>query len=324
MSQYALEDLKKAGIKDIAIIIGGVYPEKVKEYYGDGKSFDVNISYIFQDEPKGISHAIGLCKDFIKDDKFVVYLGDNVLRKDLLDYTKKFQKSNSDAMILLCEVDDPSRFGMAELDQNKQTIKKIVEKPKNPTSNLAVIGVYFLTPKIFDIIKKLKPSWRDELEITDALQLLMDEGNTIEYDTVTGWWKDTGTPEDILHANRLILDSIGKENQFVINKDAKIQDNIVIGKNSTISRDSFVKGPTIIGENCVIGPSARIGPYVSVGDNSKVKNCDIENSILMENTTISSKINIKDSIIANGSKIEDNEEPKQHQFLLGERSQVKL
>jgi len=163
MSQYALEDLKKAGIKDIAIIIGGVYPERVKEYYGDGKSFDVNISYIFQDEPKGISHAIGLCKDFIKDDKFVVYLGDNVLRKDLLDYTKKFQESNSDAMILLCEVDDPSRFGMAELDKNNQTIKKITEKPKNPTSNLAVIGVYFLTPKIFDIIKKLKPSWRGEL-----------------------------------------------------------------------------------------------------------------------------------------------------------------
>ncbi len=324
MSQYALEDLKKAGIKDIAIIIGGVYPERVKEYYGDGKTLDVNITYVYQDKPKGISHAIGLCKDFIKDDKFVVYLGDNVLRKDLLDYTKKFQESNSNAMILLCEVDDPSRFGVVELDQNKQTIKKIVEKPKNPTSNLAVIGVYFLTPKIFDIIKKLKPSWRNELEITEALQLLMDEGNTIEYDTVTGWWKDTGTPEDILHANRLILDSIGKDNQFVINKDAKIQDNIVIGKNSTISRDSFVKGPTIIGENCVIGPSARIGPYVSVGDNSKVKNCDIENSILMENTTISSKIHIKDSIIATGSRIEDNEEAKKHQFLLGERSQVKL
>jgi len=324
ISQYAIEDLKKAGIKDIAIIIGGAYPERVKEYYGDGKNLDVNISYIFQDEPKGISHAIGLCKDFIKDDKFVVYLGDNVLRKDLLDYTKKFQQSNSDAMILLCEVDEPSRFGVAELDKNKQTIKKIVEKPKNPTSNLAVIGVYFLTPKIFDIIKKLKPSFRDELEITDALQLLMDEGNTIEYDVVTGWWKDTGTPEDILHANSLILDSIGKENQFVINTDAKIQDNIVIGKNSTISNDSFVKGPAIIGENCVIGPSARIGPYVSVGDNSKVKNCDIENSILMENITISSKIHIKDSIITTGSRIEDSKELKKHQFLLGGKLQVKL
>jgi len=325
MSQYALEDLQETGITDIGIIIGDVYPQKVKEYYGDGKKFGVNITYIYQDHPKGISDAIRLCKDFIGNEKFVVYLGDNILRKNLIDYTKKFQSSTSDAMILLCEVDNPSRFGIVDLDKNNSAkIKKIVEKPKNPTSNLAVIGIYFLTPKIFDIIDKLKPSWRGELEITEALQLLMEEGNTIEYDTVTGWWKDTGTPEDILHANTLILDSIGTENQFVINKDAKIQDNIVIGKNSTISRDSFVKGPTIIGENCVIGPAARIGPYVSIGDNSKIKNCDVENSILMENTTISSKIHIKDSIIANGSKIEDNEEPKKHQFLLGERSQVKL
>ncbi len=325
MSQYPLEDLKKAGITDIGIIIGDVYPEKVKEYYGDGKNFGVKISYIFQDQPKGIAHAIHLCKDFIRDERFVVYLGDNILRKDLIDYKEKFDSSSADAMILLCEVDDPSRFGIAELDsQNHKQISKIIEKPKNSSSNLAVIGVYFLTPKIFAVIDKLKPSWRNELEITEALQLLMDEGNTIEYDKVTGWWKDTGTPEDILHANQLVLDSIGTENQFVINKDAKIQDNIVIGKNSTISRDSFVKGPTMIGENCVIGPSTRIGPYVSVGDNSKIKNCDIENSILMENTTITSKIHIKDSIIANGSKIEDNEEPKKHQFLLGERSQVKL
>ncbi len=324
MSQYPLEDLKKAGITDIAIIIGDVYPDKVKEYYGDGKNFGVKVSYIYQDQPKGIAHAINLCKDFVENERFVVYLGDNILRKDLINYKEKFDSSDSDAMILLCEVDDPSRFGIAELEQNKKTIKKIIEKPKNPTSNLAVIGVYFLTPKIFDIIKKLKPSWRDELEITDALQLLMDEGNTIEYDIVTGWWKDTGTPEDILHANSLILDSIGKENQFVINKDAKIQENIVIGKDSTISRDSFVKGPAIIGESCVIGPSARIGPYVSIGDNSKIKNCDIENSIIMESTEISSKIHIKDSIIATGSKIEDNKEPKRHQFLLGERSQVKL
>ena len=325
MSQYPLEDLKKAGITDIGIIIGDVYPEKVKEYYGDGKNFGVKISYIFQDQPKGIAHAIHLCKDFIRDERFVVYLGDNILRKDLIDYKEKFDSSSADAMILLCEVDDPSRFGIAELDsQNHKQISKIVEKPKNSSSNLAVIGVYFLTPKIFAVIDKLKPSWRNELEITEALQLLMDEGNTIEYDTVTGRWKDTGTPEDILHANQLVLDSIGTENQFVINKDAKIQENIVIGKNSTISSDSFVKGPAMIGENCVIGPSTRIGPYVSVGDNSKVKNCDIENSILMENTTITSKIHIKDSIIAHGSKIEDNTEPKKHQFLLGERSHVKL
>lgn len=322
MSQYALEDLKKAGIKEIAIIIGDVYPEKVQEYYGDGSKFGVRITYVYQDKPKGISHAIRLCKDFIKNDRFVVYLGDNVLRKDLVDYTKKFQNSNSDALILLCEVDQPQRFGIAELDGNK--IKKIMEKPKNSSSNLAVIGIYFLSPKIFDIIDKLKPSWRGELEITDALQLLMDDGYTIGYDTVTGWWKDTGTPEDIIHANKLVLDSIGTENQFLIDDDSTIKDGIVIGKNTEISRDSFVTGPVIIGKNCKIGPTVRLGPYVSIGDNCILKNCNIENSIIMNDCKISAKTDLSDSIIAHGSEIEDHITPKKQQFLVGERSHLRI
>jgi glucose-1-phosphate thymidylyltransferase len=322
MSQYALEDFKKAGIVDIGIIIGDVYPEKVKEFYGDGSKFGVKITYIYQDKPNGISHAIRLCKDFINNDKFVVYLGDNILRKGLIDYTKKFQSSKADAMILLCEVDDPTRFGIAELDGNK--IKKIVEKPKNPPSKLAVIGVYFLTPKIFDIIDKLKPSWRGEFEITDALDMLLDNGDTIEYDSVTGWWKDTGTPEDILHANQLILDAIGTPQQFVIDDDAEVRGNIIIGKNSSISRDSFVTGPIIIGKNCSIGPAARLGPYISIGDNCVLKNCNIENSIIMSDCTIDAKIHLVDSIIAHGAEVQDHREPKKHQFLLGERSQIKL
>ena len=320
MSQYALEDLKKAGIVDIAIIIGDVYPEKVKEYYGTGEKFGVNITYVYQDKPKGISHAISLCKDFVNQDKFVVYLGDNVLRKDLVSYTEKFSSSNSDALILLCEVEDPSRFGVAQLDNSK--IKKITEKPKDSPSNLAVIGIYFLTPKIFGIIDNLKPSSRGELEITDALQMLLSVG-IVDYDTVTGWWKDTGTPEDIIHANKLVLDSIGTENQFLIDDDSKIQDNIVIGKNTEISSDSFITGPVIIGKNCKIGPAVRIGSYVSIGDNCILKNCNIENSIIMSNCKINSKVDLSSSIISHGSEIEDSD-TKKHQFLLGERSQLKL
>jgi glucose-1-phosphate thymidylyltransferase len=325
MSQYALEDLKTAGVTEIGIIIGDVYPEKVKEYYGDGSKFGIKITYIYQDKPKGISHAIRLCKDFVGDDKFIVYLGDNVLRKNLVDYTKKFESSDSAAMILLCEVDEPQRFGIAELDSdNPGKIKKIMEKPKNSPSNLAVIGIYFLTPKIFDIIDNLKPSWRGELEITDALDLLMNKGNKIEYDTVTGWWKDTGTPEDIIHANKLVLDSIGTENQFLIDEDSKVNDKIVIGNTTEISRDSFVTGPVIIGKNCKIGPSVRIGPYVSVGDNCVLQNCNVDNSIIMEDCKINSKTDLTQSIIAHGSKIEDNKIPKTHEFLLGERSYLKL
>jgi len=322
MSQYALDDLKNAGITEIGIIVGDVYYEKVNEYYGDGSKFGVKITYIYQDSPKGISHAIRLCKDFIGNDKFIVYLGDNVLRKNLVDYTKKFQTSDSDAMILLCDVDEPQRFGIAELDHdNPGKIKKIIEKPKDPPSNLAVIGIYFLTPKIFDIIDNLKPSWRGELEITDALDLLMKNGNKIEYDTVTGWWKDTGTPEDIIHANKLVLNSLGTENQFLLDTDSKIKDNIVIGNNTEISRDSVVIGPAIIGKNCKIGPAARIGPYASIGNNCILKNCYIEDSIVMNDCIINSKIHLSNSIIAHGSEIEDN--PKK-QFLLGERSQLQI
>ena len=324
MSQYALEDFREAGITDLGIIIGDVYPEKVKEYYGNGENFGVKITYIFQDKPKGISHAIKLCKDFVGDDKFIVYLGDNILRKGLVDYKNKFESSNTDAMILLCRVNDPSRFGIAEIDSQTNEIKKITEKPKQPKSDLAVIGVYFLTPKIFSIIDNLKPSARGELEITEALQLMMDENGSLQYETVTGWWKDTGTPEDILHANQLVLDSIGKENQFVIDKDATIKDNTVIGSNTNISSDSTIHGPVIIGINCKIGPNVRLGPNVSVGNNSILKNCNIENSILMEDCKISANICLSNSIIANGSQIETNNEQSKHELLLGERSQLKI
>ena len=325
MSQYALEDLKTAGITEIGIIIGDVYPEKVKEYYGTGEKFGVKITYIYQDKPKGISHAIRLCKDFIGDDKFIVYLGDNVLRKNLIDYTKKFQTSNSDAMILLCKVDDPQRFGIAELDKdNLGKIKKIMEKPKNPQSDLAVIGIYFLTPKIFGVIDRLKPSWRGEFEITEALQMLMDDGDKIEYDTVTGWWKDTGTPEDIIHANKLVLDSIGTENQFLIDDNAEITNNVVIGTGTTISPDSIITGPVIIGKNCTISNGVQLGPYVSIGDNCNLKQCSIQDSIVMTDCIIDSKSNFESSIVSHGSEITASDVTKKHQFLIGERSQIKL
>ena len=324
MSQYALEDLKNIGITETGIIIGDVYPEKVKAFYGDGRNFGGKISYIYQDEPKGISHAIRLCKKFIDNENFVVYLGDNILRKKLTDYRKKFETQNTDAMILLCEVKNPKQFGVVKMDEKMECIEKIIEKPKNPPSNLAVIGIYFLTPKIFDIIDTLKPSWRGELEITEALQLLMDNDAKVTFDTVTGWWKDTGTPEDIIHANKLILDSIGTEEQFLIDSDSTIKNNIIIGNNSLISSKTNIEGPLIIGDNCIIESTGKIGPYVSIGDNCIIEKCSIENSIIMKNCKINSEINIFDSIIADGSNIENINKIKKCQFLLGERSHVKL
>ncbi len=325
MSQYALEDLKQAGVREIGIVIGGTHPQKVEEYYGDGQKFGVRITYIRQDRPGGISHAIGLCRDFVGDDKFIVYLGDNVLRKSLEDYTRRFSGSELDAMVLLCEVDDPRRFGIAELDgRDPGAIKRITEKPRDPTSNLAVIGIYFLSPKIFGIIDDLEPSWRGELEITDALDLSLRRGQRIGHDTVTGWWKDTGTPEDIIHANRLVLDSIGTENQFLIDSDAAVNNNIVLGRGTTVSRDSLVTGPVIVGSNCHIGPAARIGPYVSIGDGCTIKNCEIRNSIVMSECTVESGIEIDSSIIARGSIVEPARPGGAHRFLLGERSHLQI
>lgn len=311
MSQYVLEDLRNAGIKDIAIIIGDVYPEKVKEFYGNGENFGVNLTYVYQENPHGIAHAISLCRDFIGSDKFVVYLGDNILRTGLSSYVEKFETSSSDALILLSEVENPSQFGVAEIIENK--IIKIVEKPKNPPSNFAVIGVYFLTPKIFEIIKTLKPSWRNELEITEALQSLMDSGLKIEHDYVTGWWKDTGTPKDILHANQLILESMIKEKE----------EKIFVNKNCSIDPSVEIIGPVIIGENCMIKSSTKLGPNVSVGKNSTLENCSIKNSIIMDDCTINAPIKIQDSIIADGTEIK-KKKSDESVYLLGERSQINL
>ena len=311
MSQYVLEDLRDAGIKDIAIIIGDVYPEKVKEFYGNGEKFDVNLTYVYQDNPKGIAHAINLCRDFIGNDKFVVYLGDNILRTVLSSYVQKFENSSTDALILLSEVDNPSQFGVAEIVENK--IIKIIEKPKNPPTNFAVIGIYFLTPKIFQIINTLKPSWRGELEITEALQSLMDTGLKIEHDYVTGWWKDTGTPKDILHANQLILESMNDEKE----------NKIFVGKNCTIDPSVEIIDPVIIDENCVIKSTTKLGPNVSIGKNTTLENCTIKNSIVMDDCNINAKIKIVDSIIADGTNIQKNKSDESV-YLLGERSQINL
>ncbi len=320
MSQFALDDIKNSGINEIAIVIGDVYPEKVKEYYGNGSKFGVQITYVFQDKPRGISHAIGLCKEFIGNEKFVVYLGDNIMRKNLNEFVEKFSSSSHDCMILLSEVNDPSRFGIAEFTDNK--ISKIIEKPKNTNSNLAVIGIYFFTEKIFQIIEKLKPSQRGELEITDAIQILLEEGYDIDYERVTGWWKDTGTPEDIIHANKLILESL--DNYNYSSKNRNFQGKVLIGKNSSLSEDCSIYGPVMIGDNCEIGPNVRLGPNTSIGNKVVLKKCEIENSIILDNCKIEGEISLVNSIIAQNCEIIKDTRLQKNQLLLGEFSKLKL
>jgi glucose-1-phosphate thymidylyltransferase len=323
MSEYGLDAIRDCGISDIAIIIGGTGSNKVKEYYGNGSKFNVRITYIEQESPKGIAHAINLCKEFIGDEKFLVFLGDNIIQKPINNIARKFESSDNDALVLLCEVENPERFGIADVKDDK--ITKIMEKPKDPPTNFAVTGIYFLTPKIFDIFTRLKPSWRNELEITDALQILLEEKNKIAFEMITDYWKDTGTPQDIIHANMVILKKMTPYFKGKKANDVVIKGNVMVGDETIIGSGVKIEGPAIIGNNCVIDTDSRIGPNTSIGNNSKIRKCNIENSIIMSNCEINSDVNIKDSIIAFNSDIRTNLENKTEKiFLLGEGTRISL
>ena len=323
MSQYCIESIREAGITDIVIIIGGLGSDKVKEYYENGENFGVNLTYIEQDYPKGIAHAVNLCKDFVGDEKFVVFLGDNIIQKSISDFVKNFERSNYDASILLCEVDNPSRFGIADVKNGK--ILKIMEKPQKPPTNLAVAGIYFLTPKIFDVINRLKPSGRNELEITDALQGLLEENHNISYNMITDYWKDTGTPEDILNANMQVLKKMkpylyGKKDDGV-----SVEGSLMLGEGSLIKTGSRIKGPVIIGKNCIIESNTTIGPNTSIGDHSILSGCKVENSIIMSNCKIECTAKIRHSIISTDSHISQNKKTdNEHVFLLGAGTKIIL
>mgnify|MGYP006103322425 FL=1 len=311
MSEYCLEAIRDCNITEIAIIIGGVGSEKVKEYYGNGEKFGVKITYVQQAEPLGIAHAIKLCRDFIQNEKFLVFLGDNIIQKSISALKENFENSNFDATLLLCEVDNPSRFGIADLKDSK--ITKIMEKPKNPPTNFAVTGIYFLTPKIFEIIDNLKPSWRNEFEITDALQILLEKNNNISYDIITDYWKDTGTPDDIINANAQILENISNK-------------KFLSDKSTIVETDSSIIMPSIIGKNCKIGKNVKIGPYASIGNNTVVSsNVVIKNSIIMSNCKIQGGLKINNSIISANCHLEgNNRDDSEKLFLLGEGTRILL
>jgi glucose-1-phosphate thymidylyltransferase len=323
MSQYCVESIRDAGIKDIAIIIGGPGSNKVREYYGTGEKFGVKFTYIEQDYPRGIAHAIRLCKDFVGDEKFLVFLGDNIIQKPVSDYVRDFERSDASASILLCEVDNPSRFGIAEMKDGK--ILKIVEKPKNPPSNLAVTGIYLLTPKIFNIIDRQKPSWRNELEITDALHMMLEENHKITHHMITDYWKDTGTPDDIIHANGAILDKMSAYFYGKKEDGATINGKVMVGENTVIKKGSSLTGPIIIGRNCLIETGAVIGPNTSIGDNSRLAMCDIQDSIVMADCNIECRIKVRNSIIAFNSSIVSGAGNKDEKMLLlGEGTKIVL
>ena len=322
MSEYCIESLKEAGIKDIAVVIGGIGSERVQEYYNDGEKFGVNLTYVKQDYPKGIADAINLCRDFIGNDKFVVFLGDNIILKSIAEYVYEFKNNDVDASILLCEVDNPSRFGIANIENEK--IKEIIEKPKNPPTNLAVTGIYFLTPIIFEIIKNLKPSWRNELEITDALDLLLKANGNISYHIITDYWKDTGTPEDILHANKVILENSLSKILGIVETGVKMEGKIIVEEGALIEESVELIGPVLIGKNSIIKKGSKIGPNTTIGDDCVIDKVKIKNSIIMNNSKILIDLNVGNSIIASNSELDSKLNFDEVRLLLGEGTKIFL
>jgi len=323
ISQYVIESLRDAGITDIAIVLGNIFPEKVTEYYQDGQKLGVNITYISQGEPLGIAHAIGLCESFVGKEKFVVHLGDNLIRGGIKPFVDKFLFSSYDGMILLSKVIHPERFGVAEFDKNG-TIINLVEKPKKPPSNCALVGIYFFSSIIFEMISQLEASRRGELEITEALQNLLSSSFNLGHFFIEGWWKDTGTPEDVLDSNRLILDELDSKLNGKIEDSLSIQGRVSLGNFSLVKRGAVIRGPVIIGDYTIVESGAYVGPYSSIGNNVIIKNGEIENSIVMDNCYIDLDGRIIESIVGPHSKIINNngEKPRGYRFVLGEKSKV--
>jgi glucose-1-phosphate thymidylyltransferase len=319
---YAIEDLIEAEIRDIGIIVGP-NKEQVIETVRNA-NFDAEITFIEQEAPLGIAHVVLISEDFIKNDPFVMYLGDNILKGGIAEYLKRFNESNSDASILLCPVEIPSQFGCADLNEDG-SVKKLIEKPKEPPSNLALVGIYFFREAIFEAAKNIKPSWRNELEITDAIQYLIENGFKVYSEIVSGWWKDTGKPEDIIEANQLVLDELEPYTRGVLDDGVVIKGRVGIGENTVIKSGSVIKGPVIIGKNCKIGPNTYIGPYTSIGDNCGIINGEIESSIIMDGTTINCSKKIVDSLIGKGVKIFERKElPKGNRLVIGDNSAVEV
>ena len=317
---YAIEDVIEAGIHDIGIIVGP-NAEQVKKTVLE-RGWDAEIEFIYQGDPKGLAHAILVAKDYLGDDDFVMYLGDNILREGIVKHKEHFEKGGYDASILLQEVPNPQHFGVAELSKDGKTIKRLVEKPKVPPSNLALVGIYFFKPVIHEAVANIKPSWRNELEITDALQWLIDHGYRVGWTKVTGWWKDTGKPEDLLEANRLILDDIKTE--IRVETKARIHGRVIIEDGTAIDESTVIKGPVVIGRNVRISNS-YIGPYTSIGDNVVIENTEIEDSIVLEGSEIRNAGRIVESLIGRGVKIiNGTSHPFGRKLVIGDNSRLIL
>ncbi|MDP2232461.1 MAG: glucose-1-phosphate thymidylyltransferase [Actinomycetota bacterium] len=279
---YAIEAIRDAGITDIGVIVGDTADE-VMAALGDGSRWGVAVTYIPQEAPLGLAHAVKIAEEFMAGDSFVMYLGDNLIADGITPFVDEFRTGGCDAQILLAHVPNANQFGVAELGSDGQIVR-LVEKPENPPSDLALVGVYLFDDQVFEAVHAIAPSARGELEITDAIQWLVDNGRTVRPHVIEGWWKDTGKLEDMLEANRIILDTLVPVCLSAPGEGAALHGRVSVGENTTIV-NSVVRGPAIIGEGCEIR-NAYIGPYTAVGDGCRVIASEIEHSILLTGSSV--------------------------------------
>ena len=297
---YVLDQIKEAGITDIGIIISPETGTYIREAVGDGSRWDSRITYIPQAEPMGLAHAVKTARPFLGDTTFLMFLGDNLIEGGVKSFVQEFESRSPDALVLLKEVQDPRLFGVAELNSKGEVIH-LVEKPKEPKTNLALVGIYLFTPLIHKAIAKIKPSWRGELEITDAVQKLLDMGNKVRSHILTGWWLDTGKKDDLLEANRVVLDSLLKRDvKGEVDSKSKIVGRVEI-KDGAKVENSTIRGPVSIAEGCQIRNSF-IGPFTSIGAGTVIEDSSVGHSVILENSRIYRIERLEDSLI--GTRVE--------------------
>ncbi|HWF55217.1 MAG TPA: glucose-1-phosphate thymidylyltransferase [Solirubrobacteraceae bacterium] len=318
---YGIEAMAKAGILDIGIIIAPETGDEIRETAGDGSRFGVRITYIPQAEPLGLAHAVLTAEPFLGDSPFVMYLGDNLLQGGIEDLVTAFRTSSPDALILLTPVPDPESYGVAELSDG--AVVRLVEKPKVPNSDLALVGVYMFTAGIHDAARAISPSGRGELEITDAIQHVVDSGRRVEPHIVQGWWKDTGRLEDMLAANRLVLDTIEPtiEGELV---HSRIDGRVVVEAGARLERCT-VRGPAIIGAGARL-TDCYIGPYTAIGCDCVITDAEVEHSILLTGSSVEGLAGrLESSLLGRNVRIaRDEQQPRAYRFLVGDNSEISI
>jgi glucose-1-phosphate thymidylyltransferase len=328
---YGLEDMARAGITDIGIIVGDTAPE-IRDAVGDGGRFGVNITYITQESPLGLAHCVLIAREFLGDDDFVMYLGDNMLQQGLHEFVERFEKERSwataegttapVAQILLAHVDDPRQFGVAEVDGAGEVVR-LVEKPAEPPSDLALVGVYLFDPTIHDAVRAIEPSGRGELEITDAIQWLIGAGHRVRHDVLAGWWIDTGKKDDLLHSNRVILENLETRIDGSVDHESTIEGRVVVETGAEIV-GSRVRGPAIIGERTRVVHS-YVGPFTSISRDCEIVDTELDHSVVLEESRIAGVAGIADSLIGKQVEVErSGRRPRALRLMLGDHSHVDL